>query len=73
MSIASAIGFVKACLDIVETHESLLLCAKSILAARLGLNTVPKVAPGYIIANNSIPTPVINPYVIDSPHHEVIF
>jgi hypothetical protein len=47
LSIASAIGFVKACLDIVETHESLLLGAKAILAARLALNTLPKVFAGY--------------------------
>jgi len=43
LSIASAVGFVKACLDIVDTHESLLLGAKAILAARLALNTLPKV------------------------------
>lgn len=45
LCIASAIGFVKACLDIVESHESLLLGAKAILVARLALNTLPKVAP----------------------------
>jgi hypothetical protein len=38
----SAIGFIKSCLDIVNTHESLLLGAKAILAARLALNTLPK-------------------------------
>jgi hypothetical protein len=41
--IASAIGFVKACVDIVELEESLLLASKAILAGRLGLNTLPKV------------------------------
>ena len=45
LCIASAIGFVKACLDIVESHESLLLGAKAILVARLALNGLPKVAP----------------------------
>jgi hypothetical protein len=41
--IASAIGFVKACVDIVELEESLLLASKAILAGRLALNTLPKV------------------------------
>ena len=43
LCIASAIGFIKACLDIVESHESLLLGAKAILVARLALNALPKV------------------------------
>ena len=45
MSIASAIAFVKACLDIVEAEDSVLLIAKAILAGRLALNTLPKVCP----------------------------
>ena len=44
LRITSAIAFVKACLDILESHESLLLLAKAILGARLALNTLPKVA-----------------------------
>jgi hypothetical protein len=43
VSIASAVGFVKACMDIVEAHDALILGAKAILAARLALNTLPKV------------------------------
>jgi len=42
--VSSAIGFVKACLDITQTHDSLLLGSKAILAARLALNTLPKVS-----------------------------
>lgn len=44
--IASAIGFVKASIDITQTHDSLLLGAKAILASRLALNTLPKVPKG---------------------------
>jgi hypothetical protein len=43
VGLASAIGFVKSCLDIAQNHDSLLLGAKAILAARLALNTLPKV------------------------------
>ena len=43
ISIASAVGFAKACMEIAEAHDSLILGAKAILAARLALNTLPKV------------------------------
>jgi len=43
LKIASAVGFVKACLDVVQSEESLVLGAKANLAARLALNTLPKV------------------------------
>jgi hypothetical protein len=45
LQIASAVGFVKACLDITQNEESLVLGAKAILAGRLALNTLPKVCP----------------------------
>ena len=45
LQIASAVGFVKACLDITQNEESLVLGAKAILAARLALNTLPKACP----------------------------
>lgn len=43
LKVASAVGFVKACLDVTQSEESLVLAAKAILAARLALNTLPKV------------------------------
>lgn len=43
MRIASAVAFVKACFDVIHHQSSLLLSAKALLAARLALNTLPKV------------------------------
>ena len=43
VKIASAVSFVKTCLDITLHQPSLLLSAKALLAARLALNTLPKV------------------------------
>lgn len=43
LRVASAVGFVKACLDVTQSEESVVLGAKVILAARLALNTLSKV------------------------------
>jgi hypothetical protein len=43
--IASAVAFIKTCFDIMHHQSSFLLSAKALLAARLTLNTVPKVFP----------------------------
>ena len=43
LKVVSAMGFVKACLDVVQSQGSLILGAKAILAARLALNTLSKV------------------------------
>ena len=43
LNAVSSMGFVKACLDAVQSQRSLILGAKAILAARLALNTLSKV------------------------------
>jgi hypothetical protein len=63
---ASAMGFVRACLDKVQSQGSLILGAKAILAARLALNTLPRVLSVDCTADSRIPSRIFKLYEIDS-------
>jgi len=69
LRISSAIGFIKACLSVTESHNSLLLCAKAILAGRLAVNTLPKVCAAILFSNNRIQKFYISRCVIAFQFH----
>ena len=70
--IASVIGFLKACLDITQTHESLILASEAILAARLALNSIPKVVPLTIVSEPRSTAPTTKLSATDSRHRDLV-
>ena len=70
LKVASAVGFVKACLDVTQSEESLVLGAKALLAARLALNTLSKVSSVNEEAHHRIHSHISKLYGIASQNPE---